>query len=339
MKPVVTLGESLIDFVASETGNLRHVRSFEKAAGGAPANVAACVARLGGLAAFVGKRGADPFGDFLADALHTAGVDTTYFCATSMAKTALAFVSLDAFGDRSFAFYRDPAADMLLEPEDVPVEYLRQAGILHVGSVSLSAEPMRSATLFAVQEAKQAGVVVSYDPNWRPALWENEEIGLREIRTLFRYADILKVNREEMVLLTGALEPTVGAESFHREGIPLVLITLDAQGCYYSYQPQNTNRPGVFGQGGTAFVGHVAGLPVRPVDTTGAGDTFSGAFLWQGSVSAGNRGLQQELLRHERVRSWVEFAVAASALVTTKKGAIPALPTRAQVEEFQNRQA
>lgn len=336
MKPVVTLGESLIDFVAGETGNLNEVRLFEKAAGGAPANVAACVARLGGAAAFIGKRGADVFGDFIADSLRNAGVDTAYFATTSMAQTGLAFVALDSFGDRSFAFYRDRAADMLLEPADIPLAYLREAGVLHVGSVSLAAEPVRSATRFAVKEAKKAGVVVSYDPNWRPALWPNEETGLREIRTLFPYADILKVNREEMVLLTGEVEPWSGAEAFHREGIALVLITLDANGCYYSFQPQNRGDSGL-GQGGSAFAGHVPGLPIHAIDTTGAGDTFVGAFLYQGSMDE-HTGWKPSHLRHDRVHAWVEFAVAASAFVTTKKGAIPALPTRAQVEAFQNRQ-
>lgn len=314
---VFTLGESLIDFVSSTPGTLQQAPSFDKAAGGAPANVAACVARLGGQAAFVGLCGADAFGDFLIGTLADSGVDTQYYQRTKATSTSLAFVSLDAGGDRSFMFYRDPGADTLLQPADVPMAAIAQAGILHIGSVSLAAEPARTATLFAAREARKRGVFVSCDPNWRPSLWRDPAHGLRSIELLYDACDAIKVNREELYLLTGTTDVDTGAMYFHQRGIRLVFITLDADGCYYSHQVAAGDRQ----------ARHVPGLPVRVVDTTGAGDAFVGAFLYQLASSTALTWSAEEL------HTWVRFAIATSALVTTRRGAIPALPTRADVLE------
>ncbi len=319
MRTVVTLGEMLIDFLPMETGEGAGEPGYLQKAGGAPANVAACVVTLGGKAAFVGKRGNDAFGHFLKHVLEECGVDTQFFTATDEAKTGLAFVSLDASGDRSFLFYRDPSADMLLQQSEIPLAAIAEAGILHVGSISLIAEPSRSATLFAVEEAKRQGVFISYDPNWRPALWPSESYALESIRLIYPHCDLIKINREELLLLTGSADAEAGAAFFHREGIAHVLVTLDADGCYYSFMDAATAAP---------LSGYAPGIAVDCKDTTGAGDAFVGAFLYQ-------------LSRHDTrkpsasaMQSWVRFSVLTSALVTTKKGAIAAMPTAQEVELF-----
>ncbi|GGJ11924.1 hypothetical protein GCM10010885_21590 [Alicyclobacillus cellulosilyticus] len=363
MKTVVSLGESLIDLVAATPGHLSETDVFERAPGGAPANVAAAVARLGGRAAFVGKRGADPFGDCIEQTLRAAGVDTRYFLPTNDAKTGLAFVSLRPDGERSFLFYRDPSADMLLEPADVPVDFIAQSGVLHIGSVSMAQEPARAATIFAAQAARARGVWVSFDPNWRPPLWPNPEEGRAVILSVLPLCDMVKVNREELLFLAGTEDVEAGARFLHAQGPRLVVITLDKDGCYYAWRPGGSDAAAA---AAAACAGYVPGIPVSCVDTTGAGDAFVGALLFhiaQALAEAGT-GAQSPSTAPEaeaeaeedgtdgplphrvcpddhlhriiaqRLPQWAAFAVAASALVTLRKGAIPALPTRDEVLAF-----
>ena len=328
LKTVVTLGESLIDMVSQNTGNLEQATGFTKAAGGAPANVAACVAKLGGKSAFVGKRGVDPFGDFLHSTLTGCGVDTSYFTPTQAAKTALAFVALDAQGDRTFTFYRDPSADMLLTPQDVPHDFIASAGILHVGSVSLSSEPCAEATIGAVVKARSNGVFVSYDPNWRPPLWPDAMAGIMKAKNLLTECDMVKLNREELALFCETDDVRVGADFLHDLGVQAVFITLDAEGCFYSVRPNDARVPSQ---------GRVAGRRVDVVDTTGAGDTFVGAILHELALAPSLSNDPREVLASlsaNTLENMVEFAVAASALVTTRRGSIPALPTMEQVVRF-----
>jgi fructokinase len=319
MDRVLALGECLIDFVATAPGSLQMAPAFEKAAGGAPANVAACVARLGGSSAFVGKRGDDAFGDFLERVLQECGVDTRWFT-RAPARTALAFVSLDERGERDFLFYRDGAADTLLSPADIVDEMWHGACALHVGSVSLAVEPSRGATLHAIHEARRRGVRVSFDVNWRPALWPTVSEARPLIEAVLALSDIVKVNQEELALLTGTDDPPKGAFALHRFGTKVVLVTLGADGAFYSCRPEDavtSNAP---------RCGHVPAPRVEAVDTTGAGDAFVGAFLYE--LSRHPDGLPQPA----HVRNWTEFAVRVAARVTTRRGAIPAMPTRAEVE-------
>lgn len=344
---VITLGEMLIDFVPEAAGDHKTTLdeihpshrehpmacAFIPKPGGAPANVAACVAILGGQSAFIGKRGKDGFGDMLLNALGQSGVDTTYFTETEEANTALAFVSWNETGDRSFLFYRQPSADMLLEHSQLPFEALSIAGVLHVGSISLIAEPAKSATLQAVQHARRAGVFVSYDPNWRPALWADEDTGLREMASLYPWCDLIKVNREEADLLAPEGTLAEKAAYWHEQGIPYVIITLDRDGCYYSFQStfQNMSKPVVLS-------GNIAGIPVQCVDTTGAGDSFIGALLYGLQVDGTHRlGQPPEELAVDtamRLKRWLPFAICTSAYVTLRAGAIPAMPTYDEVVAF-----
>ncbi|MGG1516652.1 PfkB family carbohydrate kinase [Paenibacillus oryzisoli] len=314
---VVSLGELLIDFVPDVNGQaLADVASFGKAAGGAPANVAAAVARLGGDARFIGKIGRDAFGDFLVRTLDDVGVHTAVV-QTDEAKTGLAFVSLRADGERDFLFFRDPAADMLLRADEVQPQWLEDAAVYHFGSVSLIAEPCRTATLDAARRARELGALVSYDPNVRLALWPSPEAARAEILAQLPLADVVKVSEEEIEFLLGT-DATTGAQQLLSQGPSVIIITLGAAGCRVVSARQDVVIPGV---------------SVTAVDTTGAGDSFVGAMLVQlAALGAAPAELADALAEPGVAERVFAFANRVGALTTTRRGAIPALPTRVEVE-------
>src|SRR5918995_1830814 len=208
MADVVCLGEVLIDFVPTITPTtLTAAPAFKKAPGGAPANVAVGLARLGVRSAFMGKVGDDPFGHFLVETLAEAGVEVGSVCFSSEARTALAFVSLRADGDREFMFYRHPSADMLFEPTEVDEAAIRSARLLHYGTISLISEPSRSATLHAIEVAKEAGCIVSCDPNLRLALWPDREAAHEGLLAAIEQTQVVKLSDEELRFLTGSDDP------------------------------------------------------------------------------------------------------------------------------------
>jgi fructokinase len=315
-KTIVCLGELLIDFVPMENGlPLERVPLFQRSAGGAPANVASAVAKLGGSARFIGKIGRDAFGRYLRDTLIEAGVDAA-LVETDEANTGLAFVSLKADGERDFMFYRTPAADMLLSAAEIRDEWLADAAIYHFGSVSLIEEPCRTATIAAARRIREEGGIVSYDPNLRPALWPNEAKMKSEILANFDQADIVKVNEEEMAVLLHE-DAAVGARMILERGVSAVIVTMAAEGCRVITR-QNDIR--------------VPGFPVHTVDTTGAGDSFVGAVLYQlvqRSIAVGD--LANRLADETEVFGMFSFANKAGALTTTRRGAIPALPTLEEI--------
>lgn len=312
MRTVVTMGELLIDFVPEENGlPLAAVPAFRKVPGGAPANVAAAVAKLGGRARFVGKVGDDPFGHFLRAALEEAGVDTRALLLTPQVKTTLAFVSLRADGERDFLFYRDPGADTLLSPEELDNAWLEDAAIFHFGSVSLAAEPARSATREMARRARERGLLVSYDPNLRPALWPSAAAMREEAASAAVLADVVKVSEEELEALAGDKGPAF----FFDRGVSLLVVTRGKVGCAY-HTPH--------------AAGAVPGFAVHAVDTTGAGDGFVGGLLYQLAACAAARPWEDEAWLRRALR----FANAVGALATTKRGAIPALPTHEEVSAF-----
>lgn len=313
MFDIIALGESLIDFTPSGANTLG-MKLFACNPGGAPANVLAMHTKLGGRTAFIGKVGNDDFGRFLRDTMANAGIDVSAVVLTGEAPTTLAFVQLDERGDRSFSFYRKPGADILLRPDEVDGGILSHCGIFHFGSVSLTDEPCRSATLYAAETAKKAGALISYDPNYRPMLWDSAQRAKKEMQAALPLADILKVSGEEMELLTGCTSLAQGTKMLARHGAALVLVTLGHRGAYY--------RAG-------AGSGHLPAYDVKTVDTTGAGDAFLGALLWR------LRGYGAATLRAVPQREWegiVAFANAAGSLATAQRGAIPALPARAAIE-------
>jgi len=314
MIDVVTFGELLIDFVSTESGvSLIEAPAFFKAAGGAPANVAVGLARLRVSAGFVGKVGDDDFGRFLAQKLAENGVDTSALLFSDEARTALAFVSLRANGERDFMFYRHPSADMLIRPEEIERDYIGLARVFHYGSISLISEPSRSATLSAVECARDRGLLISYDPNLRLALWPSAEAAREGMLLGWPFAHVVKISREELVFLSGQSDLATAAARLWHERLRLLVITGGRDGCQYITA---TAR------------GHVPGYRVETVDTTGAGDGFVA-------------GLLKGLLEHPQadrdeaqLREICRYANVVGALTTTKRGAIPALPTAEQVTEF-----
>ncbi|HHY47403.1 MAG TPA: carbohydrate kinase, partial [Firmicutes bacterium] len=267
MLDVLTMGELLIDFVPLRSGvSLGEATVFKKAPGGAPANVAVGVRRLGLSSGFMGKIGDDEFGKSLVDLLAKNGVDVSGVVFEAKARTALAFVSLGPGGEREFMFYRHPSADMLLEPSEVNLELISAAQIFHHGSISLINEPVRSATMVAIEAAKRAGVLVSYDPNLRLPLWPDERSAREGIISALPSADIVKASAEELEFLTGATQIPAGLEKLKAlaPGAVAIVITRGARGCTLS-----TRR----------FTIEEAGFAVTPVDTTGAGDGFVAGLL------------------------------------------------------------
>ena len=315
MPKALCIGELLIDFVSTTPDvTLAEAPGFVKAPGGAPANVAVGLAKLGIEAGFIGKVGADPFGDFLTETLQQNNVDTTYLIAGETSRTTLAFVATRSDGMKDITFYRHPGADIQLSPDEIDADYIQSAELFHYGSVSLSHSPTREATLKAIQCAKSAGAFISYDPNLRLMLWDNADDAKHWIWEVMPYADVVKISEEEWEFITGDIELASGIEQILRLGVKLLVVTLGERGCYY------TN--------GSAE-GSVDGFTVDVVDTLGAGDAFVAAMLTQ---------LMQHKdlvsLEKDQLDAIMQYANAAGALATRKVGVIPALPTHSDIEKF-----
>ncbi|MEM1485040.1 carbohydrate kinase [Oscillospiraceae bacterium PP1C4] len=307
MLDVTAIGELLIDFTPSGE-NAQGTALFARNPGGAPANVLAANSRLGGKTAFIGKVGKDGFGEFLKQTLMDNQIDSSGLIMTSEFPTTLAFVQLNEQGDRSFSFYRKPGADIMLTSQELKSDLLKNTSILHFGSVSLTDEPSRSATLEAVKIAKANGAIISYDPNYRPLLWEHADDAKTQMAVGLALADIVKVSEEEMVMLTGETDLMQGSLLLAKEGAALVLVSLGAKGAFY-------RRGDLYGRLPT--------YDVKTIDTNGAGDSFLGAVHYR------LRGKQLSEIRaipKEELEDILSFANAAGALTTTKSGAIPAMP-------------
>ncbi|MFO1419546.1 MAG: PfkB family carbohydrate kinase [Candidatus Competibacteraceae bacterium] len=317
MADAICLGELLIDLVPTVTGTgLTDAPAFIKAPGGAPGNVAVGLARLGVSSAFMGKVGDDAFGHFLANTLAEAGVDVSPLRFATEARTALAFVSLRADGEREFMFYRHPSADMLFNPREVDVEALHRTKLLHFGSISLIGEPSRSATLYAVDTARAAGGLISYDPNLRLPLWPDANAAREEMLLGLKKAHVVKLSDDESEFLTGISNLEKACKALWHDDLKLMVVTRGRSGCVY-FTPE--------------FSGEVASFTVEAIDTTGAGDGFVAGLL-QGLLT------DPGAFRDEaRLRELCRFANAVGALTTLERGAIPALPGREQVREFLNR--
>lgn len=311
MTDIITIGEILIDL--TQTGTNEHgVPVLAANPGGAPANVAVAAAKLGARTAFIGMAGADGFGSYLRRVLRDNNVDDTYLL-TADAPTTMAIVSVDEAGERDFRFVR--GADAQLCADELDASVLAHAKFLHFGSVSLTAEPARSATLAAAQMARQAGVLVSYDPNYRAALWPDEEGAVREMRAAVQCADVIKLSDEEVKLLTGTDDPEEGCRRLEAQGVRLILLTLGGEGALCRWKGETIRVPGV---------------ATKVADTNGAGDTFFGAVL---SRLAARGDAPLEGLDLEALRGIVAFANRAAALTCSRSGAIPAMPTLAELEQ------
>ena len=314
MPEIVTMGEALIDL--TQTGiDAAHISRYAAFPGGAPANVAVAAARLGAKCGFIGKVGRDAFGASIRDTLCRNGVDVSGLCETSQFLTTLAVVSVDAAGERGFAFYRASGADTQITSEEAVralEAYKDRPLFLHFGSVSLTAEPSRSATLAAARRAGELGVLLSYDPNYRPSLWPDEETALTWMKAALPLCHVLKLAEEELALLTGTQDLEMGTLSlWEAYQTPLIVVTLGAGGSFFRLD---------------THTGLVPSRPVAAADTNGAGDTFLGALLSR-LVLAG--GLEE--LTPQRLTEALDFANRAAALTCTRPGAIPAMPTLDEV--------
>ena len=310
MTDIMTLGELLIDL--TQTGrNHQNVPLFAANPGGAPANVAVAAARLGARTAFAGKVGRDGFGDYLAGVLAENGVDISGLRRDD-APTTMAVVTLSPEGERSFRFVR--GADSNLSPDEVDVSRLETSRVLHFGSVSLTAGPSRSATIFAARHARQHGVLVSYDPNYRASLWRSEAEAAEWMRIPLPLADLLKISDEELPLMAGTRDPEEGSRRLEAEGIRLVLITLGKDGVFYRWQGRS---------------GLVPGVAVKVADTNGAGDTFLGAVL---SRLTARGGQPLDGLEAGELEDILSFANRAAAVTCSRSGAIPAMPALSELQ-------
>lgn len=308
---ITALGEVLIDFTdrgLSDSG----MRLFERNAGGAPANVLAAAARLGDKTAFIGKVGSDAHGAFLRQTLESAGIDTAGLVTDDTVFTTLAFVELGEGGERHFSFARKPGADTCLAPEELNKECLASTRVLHVGSLSLTDEPARSATFRAIELAKAAGAVIAYDPNYRAPLWRDESAAAAEMRSVLPLVDVMKLSDEETALLTGVSDPEAAAMHLLRGGIRCVAVTLGGDGALVA-TAEGCCR--------------VAGFSVQPVDTTGAGDAFWGGFLHR-MLALDVSPAELTLAQGADCARWGN---ATAALCVTRRGAIPAMPAKADV--------
>lgn len=324
MADIFTLGELLIDLTQNGTDELGNGR-FTAYPGGAPANVAVAAARLGADTGFIGKVGNDAFGRGLADTLRKEGVDTSGLFVSDAVPTTMAIVSVDEKGEREFSFYRNPGADTQLTADEaisaLTGSHIRgnedvtgpaDGGlpkILHIGSLSMTTSPAREACEAAVHYAKDRGTLISYDPNYRAALWDSEERAIEMMKVLLPLADILKVSDEEMLMLTGTEDFEEGSLILSEYGVSLVMVTLGSQGVFVRH-------------GEHAEV--VPGFRVNVADTNGAGDTFLGAMLSR-IVARGDSGLLDDL-GEEELRSYVTYANKAASLTCSRHGAIPAMP-------------
>ncbi len=315
MPKAICIGELLIDFVSTTPDvTLADAPGFVKAPGGAPANVAVGLAKLGVDTGFIGKVGSDPFGEFLTETLQQNNVDTTYLIAGESSRTTLAFVATRSDGMKDITFYRHPGADIQLSPNEIEEDYIQSSEVFHYGSVSLSHSPSREATLKAIQCAKHAGAFISYDPNLRLMLWDSADDAKHWIWEVMPYADVVKISEEEWEFVTGDVELASGIERILGLGVKLLVVTLGERGCYY------TNG---------RIERSVDGFAAEVVDTLGAGDAFVAAMLAQ---------LMQfpdlASLTNDKLDKIMRYANAAGALATQKVGVIPSLPSQIEIEQF-----
>jgi len=314
---VTALGELLIDFTSISNPDKANL-CFEQNPGGAPANLAACISKLGGKTAFIGKVGKDMFGSFLSEVLNKHGIDTSGLKYSEEHNTTLAFVKCDNKGERSFTFYRNPGADTSLSSSEIEFKLIDSSKVFHFGSLSMTDEPAKTATLKALEYAKSKNLIISYDPNLRLALWKSKDHALKEIISVLSMVDILKVSEEELEFITGMGDNEKGTEFlFKKYKISLILVTRGDKGCYYRFGDITGSKP--------AFKN------IKVIDTTGAGDAFLGGFLYY-IISKGISKIDD--IDKAMLERSIVFANAVAAICTTRRGGIPAMPSINEVNDL-----
>ena len=311
---VTALGELLIDF--TENGNSAQGNPMLEAnPGGAPCNVLAMLEKLGKKTAFIGKVGNDMFGTQLKNAVEEVGIDTRNLVIDNEVHTTLAFVHTYPDGDRDFSFYRNPGADMMLTKDEIQEDLIRDSRIFHFGTLSSTHEGVREATRYAIDVAKEAGCIVSFDPNLRPPLWKSLDDAKAEIEYGLGKCDILKISDNEIQWLTGEEDYTAGVNWIReRYQIPLILVSMGKEGSRAYYNGMMIEAKPF--------------LQKNTIETTGAGDTFCGCVLHY-ICEHGMEGLEEENLKE-----MLTFANAAASVITTRKGALRVMPTRDEIQNL-----
>ena len=315
---VIALGELLIDFTQnglSEQGN----GLFEANPGGAPCNVLSMLNNLGKKTSFIGKVGNDQFGKTLKKALEELGIGTENLLMDNEVHTTLALVHTFADGDRDFSFYRNPGADMMLTVDELNLDLVRDTRIFHFGTLSMTHDGIRATTKKAVEAAKEAGALISFDPNLREPLWDSLDNAKEQVRWGLGKCDVLKISDNEIQWLTGENDFTAGVKKIREEfPIPLILVSMGRDGSRAYY--------------GDHYVEVAPFLQENTIETTGAGDTFCACVL--------NYVLEHglEALTDEQLKGMLTFANAAASIITTRKGALRVMPTREEVLDFLKKQ-
>lgn len=316
---VYSMGEALIDFMPAEKGRaLKDVVSFERVAGGAPANVAAAVSKLGGKSGFISKLGNDAFGDYIIEVLDNAGVDTSKVLRTADANTGLAFVSLKEDGERDFSFYRKPSADMLLSENEIEENWFENCHSLHFCSVDLIEAPVKYAHKKAIESAINNKAIISFDPNVRLPLWSSPEECRDAILEFLPFAHIVKISDEELEFITGYSDIEEVKKVIFKGNCKILIYTKGGDGA----ELHTINH-----------VVSVPGVKVNVVDTTGAGDSFIGSFLY--SLLNDNVLLEGiDKVASDKLREYLMFSNYYACNTTTKKGAIGGYATREEIDAY-----
>ena len=322
MKRVISIGEALIDFIPNQKGcELKNVLGFERVAGGAPANVSAVVAKLGGKSNFISKLGKDALGNHIIEVLKEANVNVDYVLRSDKANTGLAFVSLKEDGNRDFSFYRNPSADMLLEESEVKKEWFEDCHSMHFCSVDLIECPMKYAHKKAIEFALENKSIISFDPNVRLPLWDSEDACRDAIMEFLPLAHVVKISDEELEFVTGYDNMDEAKEVLFKGNVNMVLFTKGKDGAEAYTKDRVVKIPGNI---------------VDVVDTTGAGDSFIGSFLFKLLEDDVNME-QLNSISDEKLREYLTFANAYAAYSTTKKGAIGSYATLDEIIKYMDK--
>lgn len=318
---VTALGELLIDFTdngVSAQGNTL----FEANPGGAPCNVLAMLQKFGHSTAFIGKVGNDIFGNTLKATLEEVGINTKNLVLDQDIRTTLAFVKTFEDGDRDFSFYRNPGADMMLTEDEVDEELIKESKIFHFGTLSMTHEGVRAATKKALKIAKEAGCIISFDPNLREPLWKSLDEAKEQVRYGLGFCDVLKISDNEITWLTGEEDYTEGVKKIREEfHIPLIMVSMGRDGSRAYYK-----KPGTEGDG--IMIEQAPFLQENTIETTGAGDTFGACVLH----FVLKYGLSE--LTNDQIKNMLTFANGAASIITTRKGALRVMPEVKEVEDF-----
>ena len=308
---IVALGEILIDMTYAGKSAAGQTL-FEQNPGGAPANVLAAAQRLGSKTALIGKVGEDMHGLFLKGILERESISTAGLIVDPTVFTTLAFVNLDENANRTFSFARKPGADTRLTADEVDESLISGTRIFHVGSLSLTDEPARSATLHALRLARQAGCIITYDPNYRASLWESEEKAVAAMRSILPLVDLVKISDEETELVTGHKSPEEAAAALIADGVSLVIVTMGKDGAILCTKDATVKAEAV---------------KTTAVDTTGAGDAFMGGFLHKLAES----GKRPDQLTTDEVSEFAALANRVAGFCVARRGAICAMPRKDEI--------